>query len=472
MQVIANKQFSTILYETERIRLQVYSASKHIKRARRQGRSAKTSWDPSWNRDQVFSTDVEAAELVVECGRRLDRMLGAMASARLAGDSGAVRDRQKILMRSSSARIAAMAKSVRRSDLKWSASKIVVVGQSLDLWSYSGELVRLTWIPKPSGGSRPVFAFGPKEYAKGWLALGGCKIICQLSGQQFLHNGGVPRHRRLADPERRRNVGRYHDRPPELLRVLSRQHVEADGLLPKSVMKALLYDPMALAKEKKGPFHCVVGPDGLPTGISVDGAGSHPMPGAFPAGSALTSLLADQRIRSLLDAVEKAVESVMVASFADNIIILAPTMEKADAANIALRDAVLVEYGKHVADEVWHRMRQAPVTEGFYFLNDHYRIEDGALRRRMSDSLVEGYPARLQAEIHDEKLSGDQIERRLKSWENYRSYDPRTAGVAAGFRQMLKDEGVAYGDTYQQSEDISEASEDDVVLDGPVPWEA
>lgn len=331
----------------------------------------------------------------------------------------------------------------------------------------------MLWLPRNDGRFRPIFAYGPKEYAKAWLALNSCKALCRLSGQQFLHGGGVPAMAGwLVEQTASTTIVTTTDLP-NCFGVLSRQHVEADRLLPRSVLKALLYDTMKVAKEVKGPaFTHVGGPLGLSMVSSGNGPGSHPMPGNFPAGSALTSLLADQRIRSLLDAVENAVEGVMMGSFADNLIILAPSPKKAVAANIALRQAVLAEYGMDVADEIGERLRTNSAAEGFYFLNDRYEHNGERLVRRMSDTALEGYPARLTAEVFEKKLSPLQVRRRIASWESYRSYDPRAADAAHELRTAF---GLSDGDGTDATEASEDSFEDMVWLaHGPEdpPWDA
>lgn len=419
------------------------------------------------------TTDHAAAKLVAECGNRLDRMLTCLDKAGERGGIAAQRDLQKRLLRSGSARIAAMARSVKRNGLHWTASEIVKEGLSLDLWNYSGEQVRLMWRPRSDGRFRPVFSYGPKEYAKAWLAMRSCRILCRLSGHQFLHRGGVPAIAGwLVEQTTNTTIVTTTD-VPNCFGVLSRQHVEADRLLPKPVIKALLYDTMKMAKQKKDPalLH-VGGPLGLFMVSSVNGSGFHPMPGNFPAGSALTSLLADQRIRSLLDAVEKAVEGVTMGSFADNLIILAPSTKKAVAAKSALRQAVLDEYGKDVADEIWDRMRTSSASQGFYFLNDHYEHDGERLVRRMSDSVLEGYPARLTADVFEKKLSPTQIHLRIAGWERYRSYDPRAAIAANEFRAMFE---LSDGDAEDASETEEDGFDDMVWLSSvpeDCPWDA
>ena len=133
---------------------------------------------------------------------------------------------------------------------------------------------------------------------------------------------------------------------------------------------------------------------------------------------------------------------------------------------------MLDEYGKDVADEIWDRMRTSSASQGFYFLNDHYEHDGERLVRRMSDSVLEGYPARLTAEVFEKKLSRTQIRLRIASWERYRSYDPRAAVAANEFRAMFE---LSDGDVEDASE-TEEDSFDDIVWLSSVPddcpWDA
>ena len=99
-----------------------HAAPSHQKRVRRAQRSPSLSWPGLWDYIDMPTTEHAAAKLVAECGSRLDRMLTGLDKARKKGGIAVQRDLQKRLLRSGSARIAAMARSVKREGWKWSAS--------------------------------------------------------------------------------------------------------------------------------------------------------------------------------------------------------------------------------------------------------------------------------------------------------------------------------------------------------------
>lgn len=397
---------------------------------RRSGRSSRYGWDPAWDRLILPDCEVDAAALVDACRKRLSFMLSQTTDRLRAGNLREAKRQQRMIFESASARVAAVYAAVKHKGHKWPARDIVRRGIELDMWHRSNERVLMDLVPNKAGSFRVTYAFGVLEYARQWLANATAKIFAPSSGQLFMHSGGVPAVFRWLEKGVKTTTIAVTTDIPDCFWVMNRNHLEHDGLLPRAVMKSVLFDTMDVGERRKG-LEVKGGTLCSPLQQSAY-YGTGPYPGrGLPPGAVPASLLTEVRLKSLLDAVENAAEGVLAGAYLDNIIILAPNKQAADASFDALLKAVLSEFGPDAASVVQFRKRLSKAKTGFYYLNDFYRWSKRGLIRRMAEGAYDHFKIKLANEALEKKLSPEAISRKISGWWQQHRYDPRAAAHAA-----------------------------------------
>ena len=396
--------------------------------------SWRQAWPMGWDRLHMPTSEKEAEALAKACGRRFSTMT---AQIRALIDQGAIHQAKKLrrrIFRSDSAKIFAMERANLKKGIKSAKLPMIADALSLRMDQRPDETVWLDRREKKDGTFRPIYSFGPLEYARQWLALQVANIFAPVSNRQFMHSGGVKSAADWLEANiKSRTVVTTTD-IPDAFGVQNRVHLENDGLLPKVVMKSVLYDTMADAKVPKSWLD--QGEDFLSPSIFSD-YGTGPAPGrGLPPGSAPASLLTDVRLSRLLLAVEAKCEGAMIGAYLDNIVILTPTKKMARATMEALLDAVLSEYGPKVASIVRSREKTTYAGDGFFFLGDHYQRKGGKMIRRVADGTFDSYAAKLAQDVQLLHLSPKQVADRINGWAQSRAYDPSSAALA----QTLRDE--------------------------------
>lgn len=158
----------------------------------------------------------------------------------------------------------------------------------------------------------------------------------------------------------------------------------------------------------------------------------------IPPGSAISSLVAEARLRLLLDTVEAAAEGVSVATYADNIIILAPSTAAAEACRSALHDFALAEFGADEARILRTRTETVSKSKGFRFLKRDLRIYKKKLLVRLPVDRREMYLLKLALAVFPDGISDKQIVRRLRAWMAAHKGDRNVQSAAKAFAKDWK----------------------------------
>lgn len=194
------------------------------------------------------TSEKEAEALAKACGRRFSTMT---AQIRALIDQGAIHQAKKLrrrIFRSDSAKIFAMERANLKKGIKSAKLPMVADALSLRMDQRPDETVWRDRREKKDGTFRPIYSFGPMEYARQWLALQVANIFAPVSNRQFMHSGGVKSAADWLEANiKSRTVVTTTD-IPDAFGVQNRVHLENDGLLPKVVMRSVLYDTMAEAK--------------------------------------------------------------------------------------------------------------------------------------------------------------------------------------------------------------------------------
>lgn len=394
-------------------------------------KSWKASWPIDWDRFPAPQSEAEAATLVVKCQRRLDRITQRVEAKFAKGQVHAGKSLTRRALWSKSAMVAAVAHAVARKGLLgqdgWSAMQIILTGLILKMDDDVDESICLYWKPKFPEGVRPILRFGPLEYARQYLAKRLAIASGRIAPTQFAIGRGTDRVADwLAANVTESTVVLTTDVPSCFL-VLDHQRLKGDGLLPPTVLEKVAFEPMTKVKWVAGNSSL-----GSSTGSYFDGCGAGSGRG-IPPGSALSSAMAEIRLRSFLETVEEtAGVELKWASYADNLIFLVSSQAAALALKSALLKAALPEFGQKAANELCTRTKATLATDGFHFIGSDYRLVPSGLKRRVPEAAGFNYGARLAQDIQMLKLSPAAIRRRVQGWALAHQYDPRAEIIAAG----------------------------------------
>ena len=235
--------------------------ARKMKRTRQRGHG---QWPAAWDEVEQPVTDVEADRLVAESAMRLSVMTDRLHEMKISGDLREAKQLSRSVLRSDSARIAAMAYSVNRKlddtgEVPSIAFAIVEDALSLDMWRDTGERVTWSILEPPVGKLKINYGFGILEYARQYLALRVAEPLTDLHPRQFILRGGmnallawmnanVPFAKVVVTTD-----------VPSCFFALNRERAEADTPLPGAVMRSVLFEPMDRAKQR-APFSGEGGP--------------------------------------------------------------------------------------------------------------------------------------------------------------------------------------------------------------------
>ena len=414
----------------------------------------KFRWPAKWDVLTFPTSDDEAKQLVEDCRRNHDEMVCHLEDAVAERRIRQARNLQRLFLKSDTAKVAGVSYAEARrwrnlspearADRKLhgpprrTALQIAQVAQGLDMWAYSGEPVFLKPQQKSNGEVRSTFAYGLQEYARQRIAVTAATPFLRLSPRQFQLNGGLNAVWEWLDQNLPNAVRVITTDIPACFCVLDRGHANDDGLLPSAVMRSVLFDPLASVKGeswkpvsgKNGPIYLKGVSSGYSLQESLNGPGSG-QPRGVPPGAALSSLVAEARLRHILDAVEDVGEGVLAASLADNIIILVSDAELAAASKNALFNAVLAECGEDAAAMLRGRTETInPRKAEISFLKCRVTMEKGKMRRRMTPGKYEEFLCRLAVQSHFNPMSKERIKSKIDGWRAAHAYDPNAIHAA------------------------------------------
>lgn len=324
-----------------------------------------------------------------------------------------------------------------------SPTQAVQTALSLHMWKFSGEDVRLEEREKSDGGTRPVFSFGLREYARQHLARLAARPFARPHPNQFILQGGMLAFAAWMEANLPgAQLVLTTDVPSHFL-MLDRGRLDADGLLPKAVMKSTLYEPMAAAQlfKPKVPGKAHVLMPGVSSGYTsatdiLNGSGWCEGRG-IPPGAALSNLLAEASLRRLLIAVEGAYEGVTAAAYGDNVIILANSVGAEGALITALHDAALLEFGANAANVVQTRTVCSSPASGFRFMKSDWRLRGGKVVRRLLPGAADEFLNRVMQAAYEDHLEEHRLKAKIAGWAGARAYDPKAELIAADAYHLL-----------------------------------
>ncbi len=402
-------------------------------------------WPHRWDCIEMPTTDAAAAELVADCPTRLKTMLDLARTEVDAGRRSNAARINRLILRSDSAKVAAMTcavrhrtKSLRRSlhpgDLAWRPMKqagiatvIVSDALKLNMWRGTGERTYWAFELQTNGKARLRYESGLMEYARQYLALCVSRTMAVISPRQFILRGGVPAMVEWLNANIPSAKVVATTDIPACFYALYRDRVEADTPLPGPVLRSVLFDPMDQAKRRPLSYGC----DDTSLTPSLYGCGAGSGRG-IPIGSAFASLAAEVSLRHILEAVENAVEGVRVAIYGDNIIILASSSEVVTAAIDALCEAASERITPTAVEGLRTRIKISTPTEGFSFIGSDFRLrKKGVLERRRPAAYFENFENRLAGDIGNHEITKAEAHRWVKAWAAANEFDPRTAKIAA-----------------------------------------
>ena len=302
----------------------------------------------------------EFAEEVANYGRRYEHLLRGLGAAEAAGNRRKVREMQDLILRSYSAKMVCLVRSIRPGD-SWTPETIKHIAGSLDPRKNCGEKIGVRAGPKGSGtGWRPITIFGPKRQALHRLVLDILDVRFPTDEFNFLVKG--------------KGAERASDRIVELFQVeglrffvladieecfRSVQHEQVSKVtkLPQEVVKQtiLINSPQSL---------CVIG--GLPPNTDMTllvGAAQE----GLPQGSRVS-----QKVAAIVlgPALRKITSAGRIVSVSDDIALGAASFYEAEALTKALNGVL----ESHPAGPF--RLKRCEIRyigDGFSFLQYHHR---------------------------------------------------------------------------------------------------
>lgn len=388
-------------------------------------------WPRAWDTVGLPTTAESASQLVQACIERLSGMTDMLRKKVRAGDLRGAKSLGRLVLHSDSARIAAIAKSVRQkvnnepSKIDWQS----YVGQALmlDMWTDSGEPVFYKTVDRVSGKVRLNFEFGVREYARQYLALQVTKGLVDLSPRQFIIHGGMPSLVDWMNQEISKAKVVVTTDVPKCFYSLNRERLEADMPLPVRVTRSVLSDPMDRA-ERRAPIYGDEG-DAFVSPLHYGcGAGSG---WGIPPGSALADFAAQISLKHILDAVESCADGVIMSSYGDNLMILTQSAKAADASIEALRQAAQTRVSPIAVEGLCTRIVRSTPKNGFKFVGSEFQLRQGKLIRRRAKGFEEAFAIKLGVDLMNKEIDRAGAVRRIDGWLAANSFERSAAGIAA-----------------------------------------
>lgn len=341
-------------------------------------------WHKGWNLIPVASSEQTAEAFIHECKQRRSQVISGLSRIAQGGNWRRLHKAAQAYIDCGSVKVAAVAVAARRKNTDWSAQRILSEAKTLNLRMPCDEPAFARFEEMGHDKSRLVVSFGPREFARQQIALDALRFRAHLHQNQFVCQGGMEAMQVW-----------LHKYLPEYTHVLTtdfpcffpnlnRKLVMETVRLPAAAIEEVLFAPMEKMEVKK-PYHS---PNyEKEKGLSFDVCGVRSGWG-IPPGSALSSLAAECALRPILEAVEEKVPGIQVATYADNLIILATSKEDAEASKDALIATVEDDFHSRVVDGLRSRSKCSLLKDGFEFLG--YRFQcDGEVHQDIHERRAE-----------------------------------------------------------------------------------
>jgi RNA-directed DNA polymerase len=300
------------------------------------------------------------AEEVVKHGQRYEHLLRGLGAAEAAGNRRKVREIQDLILRSYSAKLVCLVRSIRPGDL-WTPEAIKQIAGSLDPRKNCDEKIGVRAEPKASGaGWRPICIFGPKRQALHRLVLDILDVRFPSDEFNYLVKG--------------RGAERASDRVTELFqddelpffvladvkecfRSVQHERVSEAIGLPKEVVRnsILINSPDFLPVVGGFPPECAIG--------SLVGAAQEGIPQGSRVSQKVAAIMLGPALRSIASAER-------IVSVSDDIALAAGSLHEANA----LTKALIGVLESHPAGPFrLKRCEIKHIRDGFSFLQYHHR---------------------------------------------------------------------------------------------------
>lgn len=334
------------------------------------------TWPQGWSAIPNAPSEADAEAYVQLCYHRRSVIYGKLRDLQAAGEKHRLSKLAAQYFDCGAVKVAVLVRAVREKDAGWSAARILAEAKNLNLRKACNEPVFARYHERQNKEPRLVVSFGPKELARQWIALDVLRLRARLHPNQFVCQGGM----NAIQVWLRQNLATYtHVLTtdfPCFFPTLNRKLVRETVLLPQTVIEEVLFAPMD-KMEVMNPLLCRI--PMKEEDLSFDVCGVRPGWG-IPPGSALSPLAAECALRPILEAVEERVSGVQVATYADNLIILANSAEQAEASKDALSSAVEDYFHSRVVDELRSRSKITMCADGFEFLGYDFAVIGGNVR--------------------------------------------------------------------------------------------
>ncbi len=377
---------------------------------------------------------VAAFALIADCEKRLDAMATTMRRLKASGQCRRAKSLGRTVLSQRPAMIAALAYSAQRQEiieLTEQPRKLIGLAAKLDMWADSGEPTFWRVInDRYNGKERLIYQFGVREYARQYLARRIAAPLIDLHPRQFILQGGMAALVQWLNKSVPAAKVVVTTDVPSCFYALNRERVEVDMPLPRRVTKSVLIDPMVRATQRALSMR-----RGCQSTLSPSsyGCGAYSM-WAIPQGSALAALAAEAVLCPVLEAVENKVKGVLVASYGDNLIILASSVEAAYASIDALLAAASGRIRPQAVEGLCTRIRSDAPADGFVFVGSRFTLTDGVLERRRPEGFELRFLVRFAELVIDRKIDKLSAKRRLDGWLQSNSFEPDAHLMAAQFR--------------------------------------
>ena len=403
----------------------------------------RATWPTCWDKPFRASGGADALALIWQCRERAWQMQLAMAQAREQGQFCHGSQLQRRYLMSYSAQLDALSRAYEKKAgplAKASAEdrkELVTAAEAISPWHGSSEKTIAYPQQKKGGGYRLVRVHGIIQYALETLAVAAAKPFAQISDNQFITRGGIPKlndwlRERLAGTELVITVD-----IPRCFDLMKRSSVADNLHLPRGVVERVLYDPMDRA------ILCTKGVGGsdlndLMSNVQV----SSPRRG-IPQGSPLAQLSSEIVIALVLQAVAAVTPNIQVASHGDNLIFLLEDASSKGAVVHALTSAVAEHFGQDVSSELTCRIEYARPSTGFRFCRRTYLFKSGAMRILLPVDWVDDFAFKTALRIGDAHRSKndqafDKIEWSIKGWLRHSPKSDVVVNMAAELLCDLK----------------------------------
>jgi hypothetical protein len=281
------------------------------------------------------------------------------------------------------------------------------------------ETVLARFEEKQGGDPRLIVSFGPRELARQLIALDVLRLRARLHPNQFVCQGGMPAIQAWLHQELPKHTHALTTDFPCFFPTLNRKLVRETVLLPQAVLQEVLFAPIERMKVKN-PLLCTI--PMKEEDLCFDVCGVRPGWG-IPPGSALSSLAAECALRPILEAVEEKVPGVRVATYADNLIILAKSQGAAEASKNALISAVEGDFHFRVVDGLRSRSKIFSTETGIEcFLGYDFHCAEGKVVQNINERRGQMFIDRIHVEWRDCPpeawgLMRERVQRRIAGYE-------------------------------------------------------